>query len=122
VTPRERAEALFTIEPGDRTGVWVREPGAAEAWWFFRDDAAARAHVRALAAPIAAAIEAAARDATEAAAAVCDAEAAMWRATAAQHADAGHRIEAREDNALADAVARVAAAIRAGSTGGEHGR
>ena len=89
MTPRERAEALFRVEYQPHVTVrampWrvVAPDGSTAAR--SSHEGHARAAVCELAAPIAAAIEAAARDATEAAAAACD------------------RIMAREDRAALEA-------------------
>jgi len=72
---------------------------------------------------IAAALEAAARDATEAAAAVCEARAEVAAAHAARLLERyGDCDVARTAQKHAASMREAAAAVRAGGTGGEHGQ
>lgn len=80
MTPQERAEALYRAERHEIYGTWIVFHACGMPMAQRDDEARARATVRLLAAPIAAAIEAAARDATEAAARVCDARAQQYDA------------------------------------------
>lgn len=118
MTARERAEALFPIER--RGGIYTLRH--AHGSTTTSDRVLVEKERARLAAPIAAALEAAARDATEAAAKRCDEAEDAARGACADAIRRGDK-DAHEWAAAQRSAARdLGAAIRAGGTGGEHGQ
>lgn len=122
MTPRERAEALYRVERHDIDGAWIVYDACGVPIARRRTEAHARSTVQLHAAPIAAAIEAAARDATEAAAAVCDRIMAR-EDRAALEAREALEFEARDRHwHRRDAAHECGWAIRKGDAGGDDGQ